>query len=487
MAAARPSASAVLLLQGRPTAVTDRVLPQERFHVGERLPPTPGGPGFMVAQHPARGSCFPSVQPGAWDMSTAAAEPDGSVEHGTHAVLPIPPLALATPEPPTCVRFDGYLRVSAPGLTAAFVPTLSTREVRPAGVLAASVLADELVAQGGPPGRCAHGDTRSCGCGTQHQTCFLGRWGRCQPGPEVCNGCNDDRDGAVDEGTNLTCDDAVPCTVDFCFAGACQNLERPQVCRRGNCTRGVCLGVAGPGPSDIDPRVRPFADGNGCSYDESDARCESFDNCNCNGMAICQGAIGPTWSGIYPLSGAERGLLTTSQASCRSRFPLEPRYPPNDSRFVVSLCNGPCPTGQQCVSGQCYPVRNGGCETSGNACTIDDMCLEPNPATSACARFVGAPGSPGATLRATQQALLDLVNERSSTIDELAVACVGDILGQDLPPAPFHLWCQNDGLACTVPFNVPANTTGSGCSVIGVPQADCVSAGPTPPCATGCL
>jgi hypothetical protein len=56
------------------------------------------------------------------------------------------------------------------------------------------------------------------------------------------------------------------------------------------------------------------------------------------------------------------------------------------------------------------------------------------------------------------------VNERSSSIDGLPVGCVGDILGTDMPPPPFHLYCQNDGRACTIPFNTPNNTTGIGCS-----------------------
>ncbi len=334
-----------------------------------------------------------------------------------------------------------------------------------------------------PPGPalCTPGDTRDCGCGTQFQRCIAGRWGRCRPGFELCNGCDDDRDGNVDENGSALCDDGIPCTLDACAGRTprCVAIPAPPACRRGACTRGVCNGMPGAGPGPFDPRTRPAEDANGCTWDESDARCEAFDGCSCNGMAICQGAQGPQWTGILPINRNEG--LATSRASCRPRGALEPRYPLNDSRFTARLCSstGACPLGEQCVAGGCFPVRNGGCDTDGNVCTVDDMCLEPNPATSTCGVFAGPQGP---SLRALQTSLQGFVNPYVASTDGITVSCAGNVVGIDLPPSPFNFACQLDGLPCTAPSGVtgPATPAAIACSV--TPAAG-LGAAPTMNCA----
>lgn len=379
---------------------------------------------------------------------------------------------LSTPlEGARCERLDGYLRVSAVGLSAALVPTSEARDVRPPGTLAPSrAPSGYLTTRDRPPGvpgvpggprACVLNTTRSCGCGTQQQRCVGGHWGPCGAGMEACNGCDDDRDGNVDEGGSSLCTDGVPCTVDACFrlrrgvagGAACTSIRNPAGCRRGNCTRGVCLGLAGAGADseDLDPRIRPLNDGNGCTWDESDVVCENADGCSCNGMARCDGttaaANGLLWSGVSPIPAA----LATSLGTCRPRTPLEAEYPTNDARGTFQFCslNGPpCPAGEFCVGGLCAPIRNGGCETNGNVCDLDQMCLEPDPSTSTCVLFNG---TGGAALRSLQATILNLVSERSSDIDGRPVACVADVLGTALPPPPLNQLCRRDGSPCTEP------------------------------------
>lgn len=46
----------------------------------------------------------------------------------------------------------------------------------------------------------------------------------CQAQPEICNGLDDNCDGKTDNGLSpSSCDDGADCTVDYCWAGQCQN------------------------------------------------------------------------------------------------------------------------------------------------------------------------------------------------------------------------------------------------------------------------
>ncbi len=52
----------------------------------------------------------------------------------------------------------------------------------------------------GPPAPCVLQATRPCGaCADSYEVCEAEGWGPCEPPPEVCNGADDDCDGAVDE------------------------------------------------------------------------------------------------------------------------------------------------------------------------------------------------------------------------------------------------------------------------------------------------
>ncbi len=364
--------------------------------------------------------------------------------------------ALASDEVRCTFTEEGLVAVEGEGLSAAYVAVAGAEfDVRPAGYFAPRrVRPVQEVARGGDP-RIQQPITcsslwRQCttSCGTAGtQTCSgAGVWTTCTR-PETCNGVDDDCDGAKDEGGATLCNDGMSCTVDECRAisygvNACRNTAAAAVCRRGACTQGYCNGVADSiVPSPTVTNVVP-QNASGCSYREFDLYCETqWDRCSCNGRARCEGARGPAWNGFSAASscvgaacGTITGLLAENQddldtflTSCRDRGPLEPL-----------LVGGP------------PAIHNGGCETDGNVCTIDDMCFEPDPSNSLCRQLVMNPG-----LRQLQVQLLGVTGftPSSSTIDGLPVRCAGTIGTVALPPEPYDQLCRPDGLPCTVPHS----------------------------------
>ncbi|GAB4216663.1 MAG: hypothetical protein OHK0013_43440 [Sandaracinaceae bacterium] len=291
-------------------------------------------------------------------------------------------------------------------------------------------------------------------------------WGPCI-GTEACNGCDDDVDGRVDEGGASTCSDGVGCTVDACRAllpgvASCVNLPIPAVCRRGACTVGVCAGVAGGTTSPLyaTQRTRPLggAGPTGCTWRESDDWCENeWDQCTCNGWARCDGTRMAGWSGTTPPS-TTPDIYATSTASCTDRPPVGPRHEVGDTPGgVLVLCStdADCRVDQICNAGRCEEIRNGGCESNRNVCTVDRVCLEPFPATSQCRRFNGDSGE---ALRAAQVQLASF-GTTIGTVDGRNVICSTAPI-----PYPYQHFCQTDGLPCTLPHR-PESIS---CSRLGV-------------------
>jgi hypothetical protein len=376
----------------------------------------------------------------------------------------------ADEEPPadsfSCrVSDEGFVRVAGPALTGLLlVGGRADVDVRPAGRLGRSGELPERrpVRPSVALGTCSPvGSSRSCGCGTRQQTCVSGGiWGPCV-GTERCNGCDDDADGRTDEGGTTLCNDGLGCTADGCgmlFPNApveCINLPTPALCRRGACTVGVCASASsGTTPSQATQRARPATPPfgpTGCQWRESDTWCETqWDRCNCNGMARCDGSLVAPWSGATPPATLP-GSLGTSLASCVDRPAVGPQSEPGDvpAPPLLVLCshNSQCAVNQVCNGGSCQNVRNGGCETNRNACSVDRVCIEPHPSTSTCRLFDPTVKADGPALRAAQVQLQSL-GVTSSTIDGLAVSC-----STQTPPFPYNLLCQTDGRPCTVPHD----------------------------------
>ncbi len=368
------------------------------------------------------------------------------------------------------VSDEGFVRVAGPGLTGFLLPGgRPDVDVRPAGRLRRREVA-ALRRRTRPSVAleiCSPiGSSRSCGCGTRRQYCVaggvpgVGVWGACT-GTELCNGCDDDADGNTDEGTASQCNDGLGCTADGCGSlfpnepVQCINLPTPAVCRRGACTVGVCAGAtSGTSPSQPTQRVIPTSPPGsgttGCQWRESDNWCETqWDNCNCNGMARCNGTLVAAWSGTTPPATVPANL-STSLAACANRPPIGPRSQPGDvpgSVLVLCSTNSQCAANQVCSGGSCQNIRNGGCETNQNVCSVDRVCIEPNLITSTCRLFNPAVNLGGPALRAAQLQLQSL-GVTSSTIDGLAVSC-----STQTPPFPYNLLCQTDGRPCTVPHD----------------------------------
>jgi hypothetical protein len=107
--------------------------------------------------------------------------------------------------------------------------------------------------------------------------------------PEMCNGIDDDCDGETDEGL---CDDANPCTRDFCNSeGACQNvIDNTLTCDDGDvctqtdlCREGVCQGFNPRTCGDGDPcRAWTCDPAAGCLSTFTTAACEDGNVCTVN-------------------------------------------------------------------------------------------------------------------------------------------------------------------------------------------------------------
>jgi cysteine-rich repeat protein len=236
------------------------------------------------------------------------------------------------------------------------------------------------------------------------------------PTAELCNGVDDDCDGAIDEDT---CDDDNPCTEDACLGeGGCEHVALDGVeCLDGDpctaadhCVAGICLGdpvlcddqnpctddsCTETGGCDHAPNVVDCDDGDPCTVaDEcgdgacagtpvacdcaTDADCGPLEDGDlCNGTLVCDTASLPFQCVVDP------GTLVDCPAPEGS-----------DAPCLVATCDGetgacgfaagadstpcddgdPCTIGDACLEGSCVSGSAANCN-DGNPCT-DDTCAE---------------------------------------------------------------------------------------------------------------
>jgi hypothetical protein len=222
----------------------------------------------------------------------------------------------------------------------------------------------------GKPGICAAGVTQCAAGGTTCQELS-------PPGPEVCNGLDDNCDGQVDEGNPCpeeyvcqqgtcvkTCaGNEFPCAAGlvcdkagYCVDPACENVTCPSgdVCVSGAC-KAPCDGIVCPFPDvcRVGKCVDPCASVT-CSADQACDNGVCVESCNC--LACGQGASCDATSGL---------CVTTACASvtCAS-----------GSHCVAGSCaddcaGAVCPSGQACTKGTCVDVPDAGAGDAGGGFT----------------------------------------------------------------------------------------------------------------------
>ncbi|MSQ82575.1 MAG: hypothetical protein EXR77_06610 [Myxococcales bacterium] len=314
---------------------------------------------------------------------------------------------------------------------------------------------------GGEQGQCecspraiAEKSQTSCGIGTCKGARGCGESGLslcdgATPTGEVCNGKDDDCDGATDQSSTgiALCDDGKACTADSCDpAAGCQNqvvngtacnadgslCTGPDSCQAGTCTAGPssdcndnnsctddsCVATSG--------CVYVWIDGKACN-DGND--CSDKDTCKqgkCNGIIKICDDKNPCTADVC-LAGACTATAVNG-APCTDSNPCT-----GADTCALGLCSGltvtcddanPC-TGDVCdKGGGCtnLPIAATACE-DGNLCTSGDLCTQ-----GVC---VGGSGVPCASANPCVQAL--------------CAAATGDC-GQKLRPDGFGC---SDGKACT--------------------------------------
>jgi hypothetical protein len=205
-----------------------------------------------------------------------------------------------------CTIIDGQAVLVGSNVSLAWVPQLedppafdvitgSFDTATPIGIFTGGWIfgADRYPAPTCTPQSC----TNACGFSSV-RLCLGGRLTPClAPAVDTCDGIDNNCNGVVDEGSNLSCDDNIGCTLDYCAAGACVNRPFGSMCRTGlsTCAVGVC--TAGDGTTNSSyrgvmlgdlPAPVPAGRPTGCTIFAGHGWCTTqWDSCACNGPEMC--------------------------------------------------------------------------------------------------------------------------------------------------------------------------------------------------------
>ena len=249
------------------------------------------------------------------------------------------------------------------------------------------------------------------------------------PGPEVCNGVDDDCNGSIDEST---CDDGNPCTEDTCAgADGCQHtpltgtecLDGTACTQADLCQDGECVGT----PLNCD-------DGNGCTDDscEADKGCVYTPNfADCDDGDAC--TLADTCKDGVCVSGTSLSCDNGNPCTDDACGPTGCTHTPN---------NAPCDDGNACTTDDV--CQNGGCTSAAllncdddNGCTTDTC----NPAVGCETLFNELPCDDGSLCTVG-----DVCTDGACTVGALSLPC------DDGNP------CTNDGCDALAGCQFTANT-----------------------------
>ena len=216
-----------------------------------------------------------------------------------------------------------------------------------------------------------------------------------EPGPEVCNGLDDDCDGDID---NETCDDGNPCTTDTCLGAEGCNHEPldsgecldGDVCTvADHCEAGVCVGTL-VDCGDDNPCTQDSCDGvGGCINAPVVGVCDDGDACTlgdlCDPLGQCTGDVTLVCDDQNPCTddscGAQGCVHAPNSNPCddQNACTTESVCSEGTCQAVTTLT---CDDQNPCTHDTCDP--NTGCGAVHNAlpcddqdaCTLGDLCVE---------------------------------------------------------------------------------------------------------------
>ena len=319
-------------------------------------------------------------------------------------------------------------------------------------------------------------DGKEVACGGS-RTCKATGLSACDaaaPTPEVCDGLDNDCDGATDDGT---CDDNNACTSEVCSGAAgCASSKLDglaceadgDLCTDGDaCVNGTCVPGGLKSCDDGNPCTKDSCDAKkGCGHaDDDGAPCDDDNPCSLGdscATGACKAGVAKVCESGQACVG---GACNVATGQCVfTNAPTGKACDDADACTQGDACGGgvcvgskvPCDDDNACTSDTCsadkgcvYKATGGACD-DGNGCTVGDVCGaegcvagkvkgcdDANPCTvDACAPATGVCGHDGIPLAGKGC-------DADGSVCTKGDACLGGICKAGAP-----IGCE-DGNACT--------------------------------------